>query len=257
MEKTNKRTEHKHQWERHVLYLGSAVTFGVVRYVFEAPFIPAILSVVIVHHALALWLFGSETLRRRRQQRREQRQEQRREKRMQSAEPRGPLSFEGDSELLRILKQHGLDPVEFQSALNAGSSKLITLRSAVTKISDTTVRGKVNGICDATARILTELRREPAGIRKAYSFLDYYLDATITVVERYVSLRERNIQTPDVQSALQRAEESMDAIRAAYDKQLMQLVENDMISLDVELNLLNRTIQMEGLGREKEGIGSE
>jgi hypothetical protein len=37
----------------------------------------------------------------------------------------------------------------------------------------------------------------------------------------------------------------------------MQLVENDMIILDVELNLLNRTIQMEGLGREKEGIGSE
>lgn len=248
-----KKSEQKNQWERHVLYLGSAVAFVLVRYVFEAPFIPAILSVIIVHHGLALWLFGSETLR----ARREQRRQERREKRRNQAGHDAKLPFGGDSDLLALLKQHGLDPKEFEDALNAGSVKLVTLRGAVKRIPDSTVRGKVNGICDATARILTELRREPSGIRKAYSFLDYYLDATLTVVERYVSLRERNIQTADVQAALQRAEESMDAIRSAYDKQLMQLVENDMISLDVELNLLNRTIQMEGLGREKEGIRNE
>jgi 5-bromo-4-chloroindolyl phosphate hydrolysis protein len=142
----------------------------------------------------------------------------------------------------------GISREEFDDALREGSRKLVLLRKAAARVSDSHVRGKAHGVCDAAARILSEIRQDPADLRKARNFLDYYLEATINVVERYVSLSARGVKTPEMQSALQRAEASLDTIRSAYDKQLVQLLENDVMDLDVELRVLERTIEMEGLG---------
>lgn len=146
------------------------------------------------------------------------------------------------------LEALGINREDFDEALTTGSRKLVQLRKAASRVGDTRVRSKANGVCDAAARILSEIRQDPADLRKARNFLDYYLDATINVVERYVSLSGRAVRTPEMESALHRAEESLDTIRAAYDKQLAQLLENDVMDLDVELRVLERTIKMEGLG---------
>lgn len=142
----------------------------------------------------------------------------------------------------------GISREEFDEALREGSRKLVQLRKASTRVGDSRVRGKAHGVCDAAARILSEIRQDPADLRRARNFLDYYLEATIKVVDRYVSLSARGVQTAEMQSALQRAEASLDTIRSAYDKQLVQLLENDVMDLDVELRVLERTIEMEGLG---------
>lgn len=146
------------------------------------------------------------------------------------------------------LAKLGISREEFDEALTTGSRKLVQLRKATAKVADSTVRGKAHSVCDAAARILSEIRQDPADLRKARNFLDYYMDATINVVERYVSLSGRGVRTPEMTAALQRAEESLETIRSAYDKQLAQMLENDVMDLDVELRVLERTIEMEGLG---------
>ncbi len=142
----------------------------------------------------------------------------------------------------------GISPEEFDEALTTGSRKLVELRKTVARVGDPRIRGKANGVCDAAARILSEIRQDPADLRKSRNFLDYYMDATIKVVDRYVSLSNRSVRTPEMTDALERAEASLDTIRSAYDKQLLQLLENDVMDLDVELRVLERTIRMEGLG---------
>lgn len=151
-----------------------------------------------------------------------------------------------DSVLPELQKQ-GISREEFDQALTTGSQKLVQLRKTTARVADTRVRGKANGVCDAAARILSEIRQDPADLRKARNFLDYYLDATVNVVDRYVSLSARGVRTPEIEASLRRAEESLDTIRAAYDKQLVQLLENDVMDLDVELRVLEQTIKMEGL----------
>ena len=146
------------------------------------------------------------------------------------------------------LEALGISREDFDEALTTGSRKLVQLRKVVARVGDARVRAKANGVCDAAARILSEIRQDPADLRKARNFLDYYLDATVKVVDRYVSLSGRPIRTPEMDSSLKRAEESLDTIRSAYDKQLAQLLENDVMDLDVELSVLERTIKMEGLG---------
>ncbi|POR04134.1 hypothetical protein AU468_03945 [Alkalispirochaeta sphaeroplastigenens] len=137
---------------------------------------------------------------------------------------------------------------ELLEALALGSRKLVQLRRAAGVIEEQRVRAKALAVCDAAARILSEIRQDPQNLRKARKFLDYYLDATITVVERYGGLAQRGLRSPEMDSSLQRAEASLDTIRVAYEKQLLQLVEDDLLDLDVEVRVLEQTIRMEGLG---------
>jgi len=69
-------------------------------------------------------------------------------------------------------------------------------------------------------------------------------------VDRYVSLSSKNVSSEEMQALLTRAEDSLDTIKSAYDKQLEQLLENDVMDLDTELEVLERTIRMEGLGEQ-------
>lgn len=162
--------------------------------------------------------------------------------------PGEPANLSYLDSLLPDLEAQGISREEFDQALTTGTRKLVQLRKVAARVGDSRIRSKANGVCDAAARILSEIRQDPADLRKARNFLDYYLDATINVVDRYVSLSGRAVRTPEMESALQRAEASLDTIRSAYDKQLMQLLENDVMDLDVELRVLERTIKMEGLG---------
>lgn len=137
---------------------------------------------------------------------------------------------------------------EFESALREGSKKLATLKRAAERISDRGVRGKAYAVCDAVARILSDIRDDPKDLKPARKFLGYYLDATIKVVDRYAALATKSVSSDELSESLERAEASLDTIKNAYDKQLAQLLENDVMDLDTELRVLEQTIRMEGLG---------
>jgi len=139
---------------------------------------------------------------------------------------------------------------DFEKALRTGAVKLTQLKRASENVSDERVRAKAHAVCDSVARILADIREDPKDLRPARKFLDYYLDATIKVVDRYVSLSSKNVSSEEMQALLTRAEDSLDTIKSAYDKQLEQLLENDVMDLDTELEVLERTIRMEGLGEQ-------
>lgn len=142
----------------------------------------------------------------------------------------------------------GITQEQFKAALAQGAGKLVKLKQATGAVRDESVRAKANAVCDAVARILTDIREDPKDLRPARKFLDYYLDATITVVERYNALASKGVTSDEARESLTRAENSLDTIRSAYEKQLEQLLENDVMDLDTELQVLERTIKMEGLG---------
>ncbi len=137
---------------------------------------------------------------------------------------------------------------EFEDALREGSRKLTTLKRAAERIADRSVRGKAYAVCDAVARILRDIREDPKDLKPARKFLGYYLDATVKVVDRYAALATKSVASDELSESLERAEASLDTIKAAYDKQLAQLLENDVMDLDTELRVLEQTIRMEGLG---------
>ena len=142
----------------------------------------------------------------------------------------------------------GVTHQQLTKALTDGARKLAQLKRAADRVRDDRVRAKANAVCDAVARIITDVREDPKDLRGARKFLNYYLDAGINVVKRYVDLHKRGVSTAEAQAALSRAETSLETIRAAYERQLQHLLENDIMDLDTELEVLERTIKLEGLG---------
>jgi len=109
------------------------------------------------------------------------------------------------------------------------------------------VRDRVARLCASAEKILDELRREPRQVDLARAFLTYYLEAAYRIVRGYAGLLERGAPSADVQTTLARAEASLDAIQQAFDKQLAGLLEHDVIDLDSEVALLEKTVQMDNL----------
>jgi len=117
------------------------------------------------------------------------------------------------------------------------------------EIGKQSVRTEVERLCHTGEQILAELGREPRQVELARAFLTYYLEAAQRIVKRYVELGRRESPAQEVCDALGRAEESLESIQRAFDQQLAGLLQSEVIDLDSEIELLEKTVQMDGMGK--------
>jgi hypothetical protein len=111
------------------------------------------------------------------------------------------------------------------------------------------VRTEVENLCHTGEQILAELGREPRQVELARAFLTYYLEAAQRIVKRYVELGRRESPAQEVCDALERAEQSLESIQRAFDQQLAGLLQSEVIDLDSEIALLEKTVEMDGMGK--------
>lgn len=138
---------------------------------------------------------------------------------------------------------------DLKIALSEGSKKLLDIKRFEKLIKKSSVVGVVKEIEDLVARILDDIQKDPENdLRPARQFLTYYLDSTVTILNKYVELSAQD-DHDSVQAALARVEKMLVTIRDAFEKQLGKLLTNDVMDLDTELSLLEQTINAEGLGK--------
>jgi len=148
------------------------------------------------------------------------------------------------------LKKPGIVEQEnsLAASLQEGKAKLTEIEKFRKLVGDRTTIAKVDAICVIVEKILAEIKRDPGDIKEARQFLTYYLDATSNILKKYVQLSSQNVNDAGIRLSLERTESMLDTIRAAFEKQLTRLLSNDVMDLDTELSLLEKTIKMEGLG---------
>lgn len=131
--------------------------------------------------------------------------------------------------------------------IEAAGERVDGILEAAHRIPQPEVRDRIARLCASAEKILDELHREPRQVDLARAFLTYYLEAAYRIVRGYAGLVERGVSSADIQTTLARAETSLDAIQQAFDKQLAGLLEHDVIDLDSEVALLEKTVQMDNL----------
>jgi 5-bromo-4-chloroindolyl phosphate hydrolysis protein len=137
---------------------------------------------------------------------------------------------------------------DLAASLADGKRKLDEIRGFQKQIAGGAVTAEVNEICVVVQKILAEVKRDPGDLKAARQFLSYYLDATINILRKYVTLSSQNTKDEGIVGSLKRTETMLDTIHRAFEKQLARLLSNDVMDLDIELSLLEKTINMEGLG---------
>ena len=136
--------------------------------------------------------------------------------------------------------------VASEKAVREGMEKLKNLRNNTRMITDNTVAGKVQDICRTGAEIFEYLGKNPEDIQKARQFINYYVDATEKIVNQYVELSARKDKTKEIEDSLKRVEAMLDSIKETYSKQLHNLLENDLLDLNTEISVLEKTMKYEG-----------
>ena len=153
-----------------------------------------------------------------------------------------------DKKLEQLEKIHGISEVQLKKILKDGSKKIDSMKKAARKISDQEVKDKIKSITDLTDKIFKDIEHDPKDIKACRQFLNYYLDATIKIINQYVFLSEKN---PDAEKnkSLKKVENVMSTIESAFEKQLSKMYDDDFMDLDAEISVLDKTIEMEGLGK--------
>ncbi len=135
--------------------------------------------------------------------------------------------------------------VASEKAVREGMEKLKSLRSNTRMIADNAVASKVVDICKTGTEIFDYLGKNPGDISKARQFINYYLDATEKIVNQYVELSARKDKTKEIEDSLKRVETMLDSIKETYTKQLHNLLEDDLLDLNTEITVLEKTMKFE------------
>ncbi len=131
--------------------------------------------------------------------------------------------------------------------IDLSRTKLEEIESSALKVNKIEIQQKIRRICALGYKILDEIKMRPNSIKISKQFLNYYIDATGTIISKYAGLQTNKEYIPSANASLDKAEEVLDKVESAFKKQLERLYDNDVMDLDIELNVLAKTIKSEGL----------
>jgi len=143
---------------------------------------------------------------------------------------------------------NGIKEEELRKTVKEGLDKVKEMRIISLTIKDKIVKQKVDDIFNIVEKIFDDFKKDPNDIKASRQFLGYYLDSTIKIIKKYAEISDQNINSEVVRSTLSRTEKLLDTIKTAFEKQLSHLLQNDILDLDAEVEVLDKTLKMEGLG---------
>ena len=155
-------------------------------------------------------------------------------------------SFDKSPDDFHIPADAGISASEAKRVISESTSKVKEIRAMTMKVRNNQVAEEIRDICKSAMDIIENFKKDPKDIKKAKQFINYYLDSTVKIVTRYVELSETKNITPEIDKSLKKVEGILQTIRESFERQLEKLLQDDLLDLDVEVEVLERTMRLEG-----------
>jgi 5-bromo-4-chloroindolyl phosphate hydrolysis protein len=150
-----------------------------------------------------------------------------------------------EDELAQMSGYSGPHAAEVAEVIRAGMEKIDQIRQQGLKLKGE-AETKVERIAGIAEEIVLGFKEDPSDIHRSKHFLLHYLDATLEILQKYNELQSKRIG-PQIQAVLEKSEETLSEIEAAFDKQYQRNLSNEAMELDVNLDVLKNMIKSEGL----------
>jgi 5-bromo-4-chloroindolyl phosphate hydrolysis protein len=161
----------------------------------------------------------------------------------------GTLLFSRSSfsrKLEDLEKIHGIKPDKVKRVIKEGRKKIRVIKRMAKKTEDKSIRDQILAIHSVARKIFDNFEYDPKDIKAARQFLNYYLDATIKIIEQYSILSEMKTDEKKKET-LKEVEKLMGRIEKAFENQLTKLYDDDFINLDTEIRVLENAVKHDGL----------
>ncbi|MBM7867414.1 hypothetical protein GTO89_11560 [Heliobacterium gestii] len=105
---------------------------------------------------------------------------------------------------------------------------------------------KVARLYKIAEQILDITGKDLRQMNKAQAFFNHYLDATLTILEKYTLLSKQPISSDEIREAMQKINVGLEDLIRAYEEELNHLIAKDLLELDVEVNVLKQALDSKG-----------
>jgi 5-bromo-4-chloroindolyl phosphate hydrolysis protein len=145
---------------------------------------------------------------------------------------------------ITVANIQGIDVAAVTEQLKQAYSRLRGIDASAQLIAAPEFRDQLSRITAVGRDILVHIERAPADATRARRFLNLYLDSAERVSADYARQQQRSRNAP--------LDESFRALlvemERTFTEQQKRLVEGDITSLDVDIEVLNTRLRSEGLG---------
>lgn len=130
------------------------------------------------------------------------------------------------------------------------------LEEARENLSDRELSNQLKKMQRTAKSLLNHLEKNPERISLAYKFIDYYQDRAVKIVKQYQELEETHLSTDRVQELKIRMKQTLAALDAAYQDQFEHVLNDQIISADAELTVMEQQLNSEGISTKTVDIGA-
>lgn len=111
---------------------------------------------------------------------------------------------------------------------------------------DGVIHETVTDIIDWSNKIIQGIIDDPRDLSRSRTFR-IYLKAAVEILEKVTDLEQKGADQAAVQNIRERCETVLQQIRTAFEKQYEKNLANDVLSVDVDLDVLTKALKREGL----------
>lgn len=130
------------------------------------------------------------------------------------------------------------------------------LEEASNTLSDRELSNQIRRMQRTAKSLLNHLEKNPERIALAHKFIDYYQDRAVKIVKQYQDLEETNLSTERVRELKARMKQTLAALDAAYQDQFEHVLNDQIISADAELTVMEQQLDAEGIPRKTIDVGA-
>ena len=130
------------------------------------------------------------------------------------------------------------------------------IESARKNISDRELSTQLARMQRVAKKLLANLEKNPERIPLAYKFIDYYQDRAVKIVKQYQELEETELSTDRIRDLKERMKLTLSALDDAYADQFEHVLNDQIISADAELKVMQQQLDAEGITKKTVDIGA-
>lgn len=93
--------------------------------------------------------------------------------------------------------------------------------------------------------ILENVKKNPQNNNSVKKVFAYYMETIDRILDMYAELSKQNIQSIEIKTRLIKIENTLDLMVTTFQQYIEKSVENNVFNLDIEIELLEKTIKME------------
>ena len=136
--------------------------------------------------------------------------------------------------------------MEDKQTLKTAKELAIKMNRIINELEEPKIVQNARKICDTSNKIIETVEKKPNKLKNIRNFLNYYLPVTIKILERYDEIENQKLDTESAKRFMDSVEEMIDKIKKAFEEQLSNIYQTEMVDTDAELKVFESMLKSDG-----------